>query len=270
MALPSQSKYKVKYSNPLVIDDAINLVPFHNVVENFEFPNLLDGPGRAVLILSTEAKKQINRLFENVEPLDGNKKIPSNVGYYEADGKVKELQGDPSDSLSVLGTSITNPFGFNCNDLFIKNDNGTISYEIKPDQKFKSRKSALTGVFDFSTAEIYAERMNNIVINPIMGLGYAIKEYVNTEDIQFQIRFMVVNQVENTLPLDQIKALTQVFEVGRRKAIAINCPYIKNLGVNKLVIKSISWNQIPVANMVECAMTCISESVIKTNINNSK
>lgn len=108
-----------------------------------------------------------------------------------------------------------------------------------------------------------------IVKTPILNGKGTVKEYINTDDYQVNIRGILINYFSDAYPEDLLYEFEQVCKIN--KELRILSPVVNLLDINNIVIENVSYPSVEGFNNIQpFVLQCVSDEPVELVIKQAK
>ncbi|WP_443937095.1 DUF6046 domain-containing protein [Pedobacter sp. MW01-1-1] len=89
----------------------------------------------------------------------------------------------------------------------------------------------------------------NIIKTPLKGYNGTVKEFINIDDYQIQIRGILINYVNDEYPLDLLDKLKRICSIN--KELQVTSPVLNQLDIHNLVITDVRYPEVEGYNHIQ-------------------
>lgn len=106
---------------------------------------------------------------------------------------------------------------------------------------------------------------NIIVKTPINKRKGTVKEYINEDDYQVNIRGILINYYSDEYPYDLLEEFQQIFK--KKEALQVTSPVLNILDIHNLVIENVRYPEVEGFNHIQpFVLQCLSDEPIELEI----
>lgn len=166
---------------------------------------------------------------------------------------VETIELATSDVMSILGTPVMSPIRIKGGRYRERLPDGSINFVDYP-------------TYDMPHTTIIEVGVSNIIEKTrVAGRRGSTKEYISQDDFVVNFRGLIVNQVDDTPPAQQIRDWAAIIKVPA--ALEVECEFLEWLGITNLVVEDPRIFQLEgFSHVVGFSMRCISDQVTEVRL----